>query len=318
MKLKDIADIINQSTRIGISFHTSPDGDSLGSALALLIALKNIGKDSYILSKEILPSDFYFLPNSESIDGTIILPKEDTEVVIVLDCGNKERINCDLSNYKGTIINIDHHLSNSSYGHINYIDTTAAAVAEIVFDLIKLLGISLTKEIAECLYTSIMTDTGSFKYSNTTSKTHEIASELISLSIDFSAIHRLVYDNRDFKYLKLLGKVYEEIQLINSSICLMKIPHSILKELDYDLEDSSEIVSSGLTIKGVDIAILFKEVTGGIKISFRSKDKADVRKIAEPFGGGGHTKASGAFIADISIDTAIESVLKVLKDEKLC
>ena len=185
--------------------------------------------------------------------------------------------------------------------------------------MIKDIGIELDSNIASCLYTSIMTDTGSFKYSNTTSKTHLILSKLLKYSFDFTSIHRLIYENKDYKYIKLLGLVYSEMQLVrDSKICLFYITDKILRDLDYNLEDSSEIVSSGLKIKGVELSILFKEQNGGIKISFRSKDKVDVRKIAEHFSGGGHIKASGAFIPEVNIKKAAEIVMNVIKEDDIC
>ncbi len=167
-----------------------------------------------------------------------------------------------------------------------------------------------------CLYTSLLTDTGGFKYSNTTPETHKIAAELINTKIDFSEIHRNIYDNKDFKFLKLQGMVMDEMLLsYDNKVCIMEIRDEMLKKLDYILEDSSEIISYGLKIKGVEAAVLFKETPSGIKISFRSKDKADVRKVAEMFSGGGHKKASGAFIENVSLEDAKNKVLPLLKEE---
>lgn len=316
MHLNEIAKLIEQSTTIGITFHTSPDGDSLGSALALLIALKNKNKMAYIISQEKIPENFSYLPFSSEISSNLQEPIENTELVIVLDCGNRERINAKLNNYKNTLINIDHHLSNDMYGDFNYVDTIAAAVAEIVYELIAILNMEITKDIATCLYTSLLTDTGSFKYSNTTSRTHNIAAKLIDTSIDFTSIHRNIYENKPFKFLKLQGMVLENMYLLlDNKICIMEIHEKMLKDINYVLEDSSEIISYGLKVKGVEIAVLFKEVPNGVKISFRSKDTADVRKIAENFSGGGHSKASGAFIPNVTLEEAKNTVIPKLKDE---
>lgn len=316
MHLNEIAKLIGQSTTIGITFHTSPDGDSLGSALALLIALKNKNKMAYIISQEKIPEDFSYLPFGSEISGNLQEPIENTELVIVLDCGNRERINAKLNNYKNTLINIDHHLSNDMYGDFNYVDTRAAAVAEIVYELIAILNMKINKDIATCLYTSLLTDTGSFKYSNTTSRTHNIAAKLIDTSIDFTSIHRNIYENKSFKFLKLQGMVLENMYLLlDNKICIMEIHEKMLKAINYVLEDSSEIISYGLKVKGVEISVLFKEATNGVKISFRSKDTADVRKIAENFFGGGHSKASGAFIPNVTLEEAKNIVIPKLKDE---
>lgn len=316
MHLNEIAKLIEQSTTIGITFHTSPDGDSLGSALALLIALKSKNKMAYIISQEKLPEDFSYLPFSNEIHGNLQEPIANTELIIVVDCGNKERINANLKSYKSTLINIDHHLSNDMYGDLNYVDIKAAAVAEIIYKLISILAIPVTKDIAICLYTSLLTDTGSFKYSNTTSRTHNIVAKLIDTSIDFTSIHRNIYENKSFKFLKLQGMVLENMYLLlDNKVCIMEINEKMLKDINYILEDSSEIISYGLKVKGVEISVLFKEAPSGVKISFRSKDTADVRKIAEYFSGGGHSKASGAFIPNVTIEEAKKIVIPKLKDE---
>lgn len=316
MPLSKIAEEISQSTTIGISYHTSPDGDSLGSALALLLALKKLNKDAYILSKETPPKDFGFLPLIREITSESSLPSTATDLIIILDCGNKDRINANLNNYKGKIINIDHHVTNEFYGDINHVDTSAAAVGEIVFDVINCLNIEITQDIAICLYTSLLTDTGSFKYSSTTEKTHNIAGALISTGFDFTEVHRLIYDNKDYKYLKLQGKVFDTMYLSHKgTICIMEIKEELLRDLDYELEDSSEIIASALKIKGIEVAVLFREKSGGIKISLRSKDKIDVRKIAEHFSGGGHVKAAGIFLPNVTLEAAKECILKKIKEE---
>lgn len=316
MQLSNITEVISQSTTIGITFHTSPDGDSLGSALALFGALRNINKHAYIISKEALPESFGFLPFSNEITGQRPNPSLETDLVIVLDCGNRARINAVLDDYTGKIINIDHHVTNELYGDINYVNSNAAATAEIVYSLILALNTPVTQDMATCLYTSLLTDTGSFKYSSTSNNTHRIAGALINTGIDFTEIHRLIYDNKDFKYIKLTGKVLDNLYLIHSdTICVMEIKEDFLRELDYYLEDSSEIVAYGLTIKGVEVAALFREKNGGVKVSLRSKDKVDVRKVAEFFSGGGHIKASGIFLPDVTILEAKEAILQKIKDE---
>ena len=143
MNFKAIKEEILKSKRIGLSFHASPDGDAIGSILSLLNALRYLGKDSYIISRDVISDNFSFLSLSNEIDGDILEPKMNTDLVIVLDCGNADRISADLSNYNGKIINIDHHISNENYGSINYVDVNAAATCEISYLLIKELGINL-------------------------------------------------------------------------------------------------------------------------------------------------------------------------------
>ncbi len=208
MITNDILDKIKESNSIAITFHTSPDGDSLGSALGLLQGIRRLNKKAYILSKEPIPETFKYLPCSEEITGDVKKPIEGTECVIVLDCGNVERINAelDLENREYSLINIDHHLSNDMYGDLNFVDTNAPAVAEVVYQLLKILGINSDKDIAACLYTSLVTDTGSFRYPGTTSVTHMIAGDLINTGVDFSSIHRKIFENKKISKIKALWK----------------------------------------------------------------------------------------------------------------
>ncbi|MCR1933958.1 DHH family phosphoesterase [Clostridium tepidum] len=318
MVTNDILDKIKESNSIAITFHTSPDGDSLGSALGLLQGLRKLNKKTYILSKEPTPETFKYLPYSEEITGDVENPTEDTDCVIVLDCGNIERINAelDLQNKKYALINIDHHLSNDMYGDFNFVDTKASAVAEVVYKLLQKLEINIDKDIAICLYTSLITDTGSFRYPSTTSETHNIAGCLVDAGINFNLIHRKIFENKTFNRLKLYGKVLDEMYLENEKLCVMKVTKNMLEELNMeDAKDTSDIISQGMQIGTVEVAVLFKEVEEGVKISLRSKEYVDVRKIAESFGGGGHIRASGAFVKGKTLDIVERKLIETIKKE---
>ncbi|MHC1683193.1 MAG: bifunctional oligoribonuclease/PAP phosphatase NrnA [Clostridiaceae bacterium] len=315
--LQDIINKINESSKIALSFHTSPDGDSTGSSLALMQGLRSIGKNAYIVSKEAVPSSYKFLPFSNEITGEIKKVQNDTDLFIILDCGNVERINTEeeIPSNSFTLINIDHHISNDLYGELNYVDIKASSMGEIVFEMLNLLKISITKDIAKCIYTSILTDTGSFRHSNTTPKTHSIVSKLLETEIDFSEIHRLIFDNKEFCRIKLLGKAIEGMYLTcNDKVSFIKITSDLFKELGIEDNETSDLVSLGLKVNTVEVAILLKEAKDGTKVSLRSKDAVDVRKIAEVYGGGGHIKASGAFIK-APIEEAEQIIKKALEEE---
>jgi phosphoesterase RecJ-like protein len=316
--INEIIKMIMESNKIGITFHESPDGDSLGSSLALLNALRVINKSAYIICKERIPETFVFLPLSEEINGECTEPLQKTDCLITLDCGNVARLNCnaDFQNRKFKIINIDHHLSNDKFGDINYVDTTAASVGEIMYKLIKKMNIQIDSSIATCIYTSILTDTGSFRHSNTTYYTHEIVSDLIrSTGVDFSSIHRKIFDNKKFAMIKLQGLVIDELYLTSAGrLCVMKLTQKMLEKVKLDECDSAELISIGLKISGVEAAILIKEKNIGIKASLRSKEYVDVRKIAEIYGGGGHIRASGLSM-DVSIDEAEKLLIRDFEEE---
>ncbi|WP_333886579.1 DHH family phosphoesterase [Clostridium sp.] len=321
MIMNDIINKIKHCTKIAITFHSSPDGDAIGSSLALFQGLKKIGKEVEILSKEEMLEDFKFLPGSENIDHNKFKAGTDTECVIVLDCGDVKRINAELNfqdkNY--IIINIDHHLSNELYGDLNYVDSNAAAVSEIIYQMIKLMGIDMDKDIAECLYTSIITDSGSFRYPSTTSVTHTIAGDLINTGINFSEIHRVIFENKKFQRIKLYGKAIETMKLAaEDKICIIEITRDMLFALGIMKDtDTSDIINIGMKIDTVEVGVLLKEVEQGVKVSLRSKSKVDVRKIAEIFGGGGHLRASGFVILDKPIAEVKDMVLVEVKKELL-
>lgn len=320
--LDQISKIILSSKKIGITYHVSPDGDAVGSALALLEGIRYLKKDAYLISKDIISENLQFLKASKEATGKVIIPKENTDIVIVLDCGNYERVSANLETYKGNLVNIDHHISNNEYGDYNYIDNKAAATAEIVFELLVKLGIDFsiinekTKEIGTCLYTSLVTDTGGFRHSNVTSRTHEIASKLKKLGVDNTNIHQNLYDNNSFEKIRLIGKSLNNMELLfDKKISIIKIPMSFGKELGIEVGDTSDIISLGLQIKGVEIAVLIKEIENGTKVSLRSKNNIDVRQIAEKFGGGGHVKASGITLKGIGLNEAEDKILDEIEKE---
>lgn len=319
MILNNIVDLLMKSNRIAVTFHESPDGDSIGSSLALVNALRSVNKDIYIVSKEPVPETFLFLPLSNEIDGNCTKIKENTDCLVTLDCGNTARLNAniDWDNKNFTVINIDHHLSNDKFGDFNFVDTKAAAVSEIIYDLINLLKITIDTNIAACLYTSLLTDTGSFRHSNTTSVTHAIAGTLLDTKLDFSSIHRKIFDNKKYNMIKLEGLVIDGMYLNeNKNLCVMKVTKEMTEKAGVTDFDSAEIVSVGLKIDSVEVAVLIKEKESGIKASLRSKEYVDVRKIAEKFGGGGHIRAAG-LSADLTLQEAELALVKEIEKELL-
>lgn len=322
MTLSQIARFILESKKIGITYHVSPDGDAVGSVLALFNALKSLNKDCYIISKDTLSENLKFLKGAGEITGEITEPVDETDIVVVLDCGNLERVSANLKEFTGTIVNIDHHLSNDKYGDINYIDANAAATAEIVFELLNLMGISFEKEnsvikdIGTCMYTSIVTDTGAYRHSNVTERTHKISATLKKIGVDNTFIYQSLFDNKDFSRIKLIGKALSNMQLIlNGKVALLEIDKNFTADLGIDIGDTSDIISYGLQIKGVEVTLLLKEVEDCVKASLRAKSYVDVRKIAEVFGGGGHIRASGIKIRNMSMEEAKYEILNEIQKE---
>jgi len=317
MKINDIVNKIKLFKKIAITFHSSPDGDSLGSALALLIGLRKLKKEVYIISKEIIPQALQFLPCSNEINGETSEPLKETECVIVLDCGDFKRINANLlmENKKYALINIDHHLSNDFYGDMNFVDTSASAVGEIMYEVLTLLDVEIDKDISTCLYTSLLTDTGSFRHSSTTALTHAIAGKLINTGIEFSNIHRMIFDNKKFDKIKFCGEVIGNMTAeLSGKVCIMYISKDITEKYGSVGSDTSDVITFGDSIDTVEVTILIKEAENGIKVSLRSKSLVDVSKIAEVFNGGGHVRASGFFTEGNFNDTKVK-LLKIIEKE---
>lgn len=322
MLFKEIIEEIQKAKRIGLSFHVSPDGDAIGSTLTLLNTLRCLGKDSYIISRDVISDNLSFLSFSEEINGDVLEPDKETDLVIILDCGNIERISADLSSYNGKVINIDHHVSNEQYGDVNYVDSTSAATGEISYLLSKELGIDFsnrnkeTLAIGTAVYVSIVTDTGGFRHSNVTKRTHAIAAELIELGVENSRVHSNLFENKPFNKVKLMGCVLSNIELVlNNKVAVLEIPKGMLDEFNISNVDTSDIISVGLGIKGVEVAVLLKEVEDGVKASLRSKNDVDVRKVAEVYGGGGHIKAAGVMQKGVNLSKAKDNLLNSLKEE---
>jgi phosphoesterase RecJ-like protein len=317
MIMNSIIKTIKDSKCIGISFHGNPDGDALGSSLALMQGLRQLNKKIYIISKDTVPPVYKFLPFSEEVTGNCSTIIQNTDCVIVLDCGNMDRISgsLNLKNKSYKLINIDHHISNDLYGDYNFVDTNSSAVGEIVYQILQLLGLSISKDIAICLYTSLITDSGSFKYPSTTSVTHAIAGDLINAGIDFSDIHRLIFENNKFERVKLYGKVIESIELHhNGELCYMELTKKMLEDCHIEASDTSDIIALGASIASAEVIALLKETDKGIKVSLRSKKKVDVRMVADAFSGGGHIRAAGLSI-DKSLDEAKDMIINALEKE---
>lgn len=319
--LNEIAKVILDSKKIGLTFHTSPDGDAIGSTLGLLNALKEMKKDVYVISRDKLPDNMAYLSLSSYVNPEISDPTKDTDLVIVLDCGNLERISANLENYDGKVMNLDHHISNEYYGDLNYVDIEASATAEVVFMLLEYLGydIEISKnkvDVGTCLYTSLVTDTGSFRHSNVTERTHKIAGDLIKIGVNNSNIYVSLFDNRSLNKLHLIGSAFEGAELLfDNKLAVSALSLETLKKYNCEKEDTSDVIGNLLSLKGVSVAVLLKESEDGIKASLRSKYDFDVRSIAEKFGGGGHVKASGVMQKGVTLEVAKNNLISEIGKE---
>lgn len=296
--MNDIINTILKSDTFLITAHISPDGDAVGSSIALGKALKKIDKQvTYYLEEP--------LPDKLCLFEELKLPSEKLlqyDVGFFLDCSDVGHLYDKSLIYKcKTKVVIDHHSSNIKYGDFNYVDINASATGEIIYELIKLLKIPIDAEIAAGIYTALVTDTGNFKYSNVTSRTHEIASDMYKYNNDLWKLNRKLFDEHPIGKVRLMGKAINNLEFYHNN----KIAMIIMTFEDFynkDLEEIDNSYSEGIIniardIIGVEIAVLLREYEiDKYKVSFRSNSDINVGEIAVHFGGGGHNKASGCII----------------------
>jgi len=314
---KTFLDLINRYNNFAILVHRFPEGDAIGSQLALGLLLRNKGKKVDMLNYDPIPWQFNFLPGSELIKITDKIER-DYDVGIILDCSDFKRTNYSETDRRRikTLVNIDHHLSNSFFGDVNIIDPEASSTGEMVYTLIKNKKYEINQNIALNIYTAIVTDTGSFRYSNTTSKTLMIASKLVSKGIDVAWANENLFEIGTLGKIKLWGEALSNIELTrNNLISLLTVTQEMLIQFNAEFNDTENLINYGLSIVGVEVSLLFKELSDNLhKVSFRSKGKVNVAKIAESFGGGGHFRASGCKIQG-SLEEVKKSVIDAVENE---
>lgn len=310
--MDEAIDIINKSENIFIASHVNPDGDNIGSSLSLALALKKIDKNVTVLRTDNIPDDYLFLPGSDLFQDY----SEDLgpiDLFIAVDSSDVERLgkNKDLLKSAEKIINIDHHITSSNFGHINIVDGKSAATGELIYYLIKRMKIELDRDMATNIYTAINTDTGKFSYESVSSDTHRIAGELIDLGISIKDININLYESSSIESTNLFIKTLGTLRTYsNNRIAAAKISQSMLNETNTTIDDTEGIVSFIRSIGSVEVSCLLKELnTNEIKISLRSKKYVDVASICEGFGGGGHIRAAGCTIYE-DLDRAESIIVK--------
>ena len=297
-KFHEIAGVLREHQRFAVLSHVRPDGDALGSQLALGLALKHLGKDVAIWNEDGMLDKYSFVPRGELLTKPPAEP-QDFDVVVALDTAIENRLGTarDAIGSAKTCINIDHHPSNPGYGDLVYIDADAPATGQIIFELIKSEHLPFDRDIAENLYVAISTDTGSFQYPNTTARTFEIAAELIHAGVDVGSISQKLYESYPRRRVELLRELLDTMRFdAAGKIASFKLSLATASRLGVLPEDNEGLIDHLRAIRGVIVAVFFEELQDGkVRVSMRSKDEAaDVCAICKQFGGGGHTLAAGA------------------------
>ena len=324
--IDNILEFIKGSNDFIVTSHINPDGDNIGSTLGTYYFLKKLGKKVYYILDDFIPSNLSFLVKDiEILKSTDINIKDYN--IIALDCGDKKRI-CiseDLIENSNKLICIDHHTSNDYYGDFNYIDIDASSTCELVYNLLMEYEKSESKniideDIATCLYTGLVTDTGNFVYSNTHPSSFEMAKDLLLKGAKKDTIIQKIFQSNPYNYYKLLGEALNTLDIVDGKIASIMITKEMLKRNVISFNDVDGITSYTRAIDAAAVGILLKEKKENeVKVSLRSKNYVDVSKIAQSFNGGGHIRAAGCTIYS-SVEDAkkkiVEAVVKALQGEK--
>lgn len=326
---------LNKSESIVILPHEAADGDAIGSSFALAIILSRMGKKAQVLMEEGIPYVYGFLPGiefcfagmagnrslgtagggSSDMDGS-----GSFDLAVALDCGDLERLGSRIEIFSCSpkTVNIDHHLTNTQFADLNHVDAGSSATGEIIYDIMKRLGQKLDNSIAVCLYVAISTDTGGFRYGNTTPLTHRIAADLLEAGIDVADISQKVFDSTSSGKVKLMGAAIQSLELLeNGKIAVMAVSGEAIMNTGASEADSDGIINTARNIRGVEVAAMLRQTdNNGIKVNLRSNSHVDVSVIAGRYSGGGHKCAAG-FTANGSLEHVKEMLINDLKEALL-
>jgi phosphoesterase RecJ-like protein len=311
---KKISNIIKDSEKIAISSHVRPDADSIGSGLALYLMLKQIGKKVQYLNTDQAPHPLNRLPHYEVIKIEQIYPKS-FDVFILIEGGTESRTGQKHID-KYFTINIDHHSTSSLDADINWVRPHAAAVGELIYELGLELDIHFTRDIGFNLYASIISDTGSFKYSNTTSRSLRIASELVE-KCNFSPheVSNLLFNSNQVEKIRMIPKVLSTLELnLNNKVSVIEFRKNFLSKLNLKDIETEDIIAIARSINGVQVTLFFKEIEQNLyRVSIRSKGEFSAQSVAKKFNGGGHDHAAGFFFSG-DIQSGKKKILSIIQD----
>lgn len=302
--------------------HVNPDGDATGSLLAMCQILNLLGKKGRLMNEGSTPSRFSYLPNfDEIINYKEKRPSESYRYVICVDCADSMRMGqvAELFSEDVELLNIDHHPTNDLFGHLALVNPAASSTCEVIYDFLRFAGIEITPALATCLYTGYLTDTGGFRYSNTTPKVLRDASELVEVGAPPYEIAERALESFTYQHVQLLSKSLSLLDLaLEGRVAFLMLPIAILEETGATKEDADGLSNYGRNIEGVEVAVLIREIEAGVKVSFRSKEYVDVSSIAKQLGGGGHVRAAGCTL-QMGLEEArhkIEPMIKTALEEK--
>jgi bifunctional oligoribonuclease and PAP phosphatase NrnA len=311
---EQILEELRRADKLLLTTHENPDGDALGSLLAMHEILRLMGKDSVMFmaaNQFPLPHEYQYMPFEEVVHEP---PADvDERTVVFLDCGNIDRMPVDFLQKPGMhLLNIDHHHDNTRFGTVNLVDSSASCTAEILYGLARDLGVQITVPIADALYVALVTDTGKFMFENTTPAAHRMAAELLELGVAADQVHRHLYEGLPFSRLRLLARALANVERYeDAGITLTHLTRDDFAAADADESDSEGIVDHMRSVEDTAVAALVRELIepgreGLRKVSLRATDgRVDVSRIARGLGGGGHRQAAG-FTTDLAVPELVQ------------
>ena len=321
-KFDEIGRVLREHDQFAILSHVRPDGDALGCQIALALSLQQLGKEVRVWNEDGMLEKYSFLPRAELLNKPPAAP-EDVDVAIALDTAIQNRLGTAFAAVQSAKmwINIDHHLSNPGYGDLVYVDPTAPATGQIIFDLIKNQDFPFNREIAENLFAAISTDTGSFQYPKTSARTFEIAAQLVCTGIDVGRLNQQLYENYPRRRIELLRELLGTMRFASGDrVASFSLSLKTAAALQVLPEDNEGLIDHLREIRGVIVAVFFEELSDGkVRVSMRSKtDAIDVCVICQKFGGGGHTLAAGARVRGTLAEVeqrVLEEICDVVKSQ---
>lgn len=311
---------LHPAGKVVIASHYSPDGDGIGATIALAIALERLGKRAVMYNRDAIPDNLKFLPHVDRFVRALD-PAERFDLAIMVDCAQRKRISDEFASHPGLglIACIDHHKLESLSADVALIDGEAASTGEVVMRLMRHAGLEVDAEVAQCIYTTLVVDTGFFKYSSTSAHVLSLAAELVGLGASPWVVAKHLEESYPASRLRLLAQSLATLKIeLGGRYASMEVTQRMLQETGAGIEHSDEFATYPRSIEGVEVAALFREVEGIVKVSLRSKDLVDVARLAHAMGGGGHARAAGVRIratleeAKLRIFTAAQQALDAL------
>lgn len=297
MNYNAVAQVIRRHKTFVVTTHINPDADAFGSALALAVVLKSLGKSVTVLSEDDVPGWLKFLPKTEWVKKSAQVGSLDYEVAIALDCGDLGRTGNvqGLLSKEKVLVNIDHHKTNDRFGNVNLVLPKASSTAEVLYELFTKMKVRFSKELATLLYAGIMTDTGSFRYDCTSARTHAIAGELLACGVNAQDMYSSIYDVVSINDLKLFMATANRVVFTHhGKLATLDLKRSHMKKFSDSFDVRDKIFGFLRSAQGVEVIVIFNEVEKNrTRVNFRSKGHVDVAGLAARFEGGGHAKASG-------------------------